>query len=113
MFDQNKASGRRIGGKTTLGRMGAFAEVEIEGKKVDLGIYLASKGLALLDPESEFLIYETLPSGRSRADYVKAFREAEKYAEKHRFGMFKYGTRKEVMEENEEIRKFYMPTPGL
>jgi len=98
---------KRIGGKTNLGRMGAFAEVEIDGKKVDLGIYLASKGLAMLRKDSEFLIYDTLPSGRTKADYIRQFRKAEKYAEEHGYGMYSYGKRSDIKAENKAVQKTY------
>ena len=61
-------------------RLYSFAKVEVDGKDVDLGLYLASKGLAMLRPESESHIPKTIPSGRSREDYIKAFHEAEAYA---------------------------------
>ena len=113
-------------GSDLRGRTPAFAMIPVDGKNVDFGIYLASKGLAMMrrypkghEKEGQVRknifnnIPAVLPSGKSRSDYVKAFYEAEKYAERNGFGMYYYGSRKKHTDLREATEKARTAEPNL
>jgi hypothetical protein len=53
-----------------------------------------------------------LPSGMKKADYIRAYREAEAFADKNRLGRFNLATHKERMKRKERLRYLRsIPTP--
>jgi len=118
LFNQKRISLYRPKSGLKIGdRQGAFAQVEVNGKKMDLGIYLASRGLSMLrdggaDGGGTSHIPPILPSGMKKNDYIRAYREAEAFANENRLGRFNLATHEDRMKRKSRLRYLRsIPTP--